>query len=162
ARLRRPATLAIAYAVGLGLTAYALVRYVQVTATMRVAIGKEATGPLAHLADNLPTCWAWLRHYWTSGLIALAVIAVAHAVWQRSRPALFMVVFIAVPILALAAVADIWFPRYLVFLTGPFVALAAWGAHGLWGALRGRLSPAVARAAAAARLTLALLPAARP
>ncbi|HEY3121948.1 MAG TPA: glycosyltransferase family 39 protein [Vicinamibacteria bacterium] len=161
ARLRRPGTLATAYAVGLALTAYALLRYVEVTATMRVAIGKEATGPLAHLADNLPTCWAWLRHYWTSGLIALGVIAVGRAVWQRSRPALFLAVFIAVPILALAAVADIWFPRYLVFLTGPFVALAAWGAHGLWTALRIRSSPAVARAAAAVGLALALLPAAR-
>jgi hypothetical protein len=156
-RLRRPGTLATAYAVVIALTAYALLRYFQVTATFRVAVGKEAGGPLAHLKDNLPMCTAWLRNYWTNGLIALGLIAVARATFQRSRPALFLTVFLAVPVLALAAMADIWFPRYLVFLNGPFAALAAWGAHGFWTALR----PGLGRVVGSAVLLLAVLPAAR-
>jgi hypothetical protein len=67
---------------------------------------------------------------------------------------------IAVPIFAFAGVGDIWFPRYLVFLTAPFVALAAWGGDQLATTLEQR-SPDRARAMTAAGLVIALLPAAR-
>jgi hypothetical protein len=160
-RLRRPGPLVAAYLVGGALTAYPLLRYFQVTATVRVAVSKSDAGLLDRLAANVPLCASWLFRYWTVGLIALALFALAHAVARRSRPGAFVAVLILVPMLALAAVGDIWFPRYLVFLTGPFVALAAWGADTMRTALARRWPGPRARTAALAGLAVTLLPAAR-
>jgi hypothetical protein len=158
-RLRRPGPLLVAYAIAAGLTAYPLLRYVQVTATLRVAVEKSDAPLLARLAGNLPLCASWLWGYWTVGLLALAVWAVARAALVRAGPVLFVALFIVMPLLALAAVGDIWFPRYLVFLNGPFAALAAWGAHEAAAAILARWPPALARPVVAAGLALALLPA---
>jgi hypothetical protein len=160
-RLRRPGPLVIAYLIGGALVAHPLLRYFQVTATVRVAVSKSDAGLWERLAANLPLAASWLWRYWTMGLIALALIALAHAVRHRSRPVGFVVVFLALPVLGFAAVGDIWFPRYLVFLTGPFVALAAVGADALAAALARRWPGGAGRAGAVAGLVLALLPSAR-
>jgi len=142
------------------LTAYPLLRYFQVTATVRVAVSKSNASLLERLAENLPLCASWLWGYWTPVLIALALFALARAALLRWRATWFVAVSIVVPILAFAGVGDIWFPRYLVFLTAPFVALAAWGADQL-ATLVQRRSPDRARAMTTAGLVVALLPAAR-
>lgn len=159
ARLRRPLPLIVAYAVAGGLTAYPLLRYFQVTATVRVAVSKSDASLLARLAQNLPLCASWLWTYWTPVFIALALFAIVRSAFLRARAVAFLTVLIAVPIAAFAGVGDIWFPRYLVFLTAPFAALAAWGADGLASAIE-RRSPGPRRLMAAA-LVLALGPAAR-
>src|SRR5262249_27591935 len=117
-RLRRPAPLLLAYAVAAGLTAYPLLRYVQVTATLRAAVAKPDAPLLARLAATVPLCASWLWTYWTPGLLALALCGLVAMVAVRSRPVLFVAVLMVVPLLALSAVGDIWFPRYLVFLNG--------------------------------------------
>jgi hypothetical protein len=157
-RLRRPWPLLAAYAVAGALTAYPLMRYFQVTATVRVAVSKSDEGLLQRLAGNVPLAASWLWDYWTPGLIALAAASVIRAVMGRDGRALFVAVFLVVPLLAFASVGDIWFPRYLVFLTGPFLALAAGGAVGLAYALVRRWPRA--RAAGWAGLVVALTPAA--
>jgi hypothetical protein len=160
-RLRRPGPLIVTYALTAALTAYAVLRYFQVTATVRVAVSKSDAGILDRLAANLPLGASWLWGYWTSGLIALAVFAVVRAAVVRSRPVAFVALLIVIPIFAFAGVGDIWFPRYLVFLTAPLVALAAWGADALFAALA-RLKPGPgSRVAALAGLFAMLLPAAR-
>lgn len=160
-RLRRPGPLILTYAVTAALTAYAVLRYFQVTATVRVAVAKSDAGILERLAANLPLCASWLWGYWTPGLIALAAFALVRAVVVRSRAVAFVALLILVPLLAFGGASDIWFPRYLVFLTAPFVALAAWGADALASALERRWTGAGARLAALAGLVLVLLPAAR-
>ena len=159
-RLRRPLPLIVAYGVAGALTAYPLLRYFQVTATVRVAVSKSDASLLQRLAENLPLCATWLWTYWTPVLLALALFALVRAALVRSRAVAFVGLLIAVPILAFAGVGDIWFPRYLVFLTGPFVALAAWGADGVAAAIEAR-APRRARLISAAALALSLLPAAR-
>jgi hypothetical protein len=159
-RLRRPWPLLLTYAITTVLTGYAVLRYFQVTATVRVAVAKSDATVLERLATNVPRCAAWLWGYWTPGLIALALVALARAVALRSRPVAFVFLLLVLPILAFAGVGDIWFPRYLVFLTAPFVALAAWGADGLASFLERRALGAVPGAAAAAILAAALFPAA--
>ena len=159
-RLRRPLPLIAAYAVAGGLTAYPLLRYFQVTATVRVAVAKSDASLPVRLAQNLPLCASWLWTYWTPLFIALALFAIARAAVLRARPIVFVALFIVLPVLAFAGVGDIWFPRYLVFLTAPFAALAAWGADGLAAAIE-RRRPGQARLMTAAGLVLALLPAAR-
>jgi hypothetical protein len=62
--------------------------------------------------------------------------------------------------LAFAGVGDIWFPRYLVFLTAPFAALAAWGADSL-ARFAERRVPRSAAAITGAGLALVLWPALR-
>jgi hypothetical protein len=159
-RLRRPLPLIAAYAVAGGLTAYPLLRYFQVTATVRVAVAKSDASLLVRLAQNLPLCASWLWTYWTPLFIALALFAIVRSAVLRARPIAFVALFIVLPVFAFAGVGDIWFPRYLVFLTGPFAALAAWGADGLATAIE-RSRPGPARVMTAAGLVLALLPAAR-
>jgi Dolichyl-phosphate-mannose-protein mannosyltransferase len=160
ARLRRPLPLIAAYAVGCGLTAYPLLRYFQVTATVRVAVSKSDASLLVRLAQNLPLCASWLWTYWTPVFIALALLAIVRSAFLRARKVAFVALFILLPVIAFAGVGDIWFPRYLVFLTAPFAALAAWGADGLAAAIE-RRRPEQARMLTAAGLVLALLPAAR-
>jgi dolichyl-phosphate-mannose-protein mannosyltransferase len=159
--LRRPWPLLATYGVTAALTAYPVLRYFQVTATVRVAVSKSDAGILDRLAANLPLCASWLSGYWTPGLIALAAFALVRASVVRARPVAFVALLILVPLLAFAGASDIWFPRYLVFLAAPFVALAAWGADALASALEARMTRARARLATAAGLVLALLPAAR-
>jgi hypothetical protein len=159
-RLRRPLPLIVSYGVAAALTAYPLLRYFQVTVTIRVAVSKSDASLRQRLAENLPLCASWLWAYWTPVLIALAVYALVRAGRLRARKVAFAALFILVPILAFAGVGDIWFPRYLVFLTAPFVALAAWGADGLATVLAQRW-PERARLLTAAVLVLALVPAAR-
>jgi hypothetical protein len=160
ARLRRPLPLIVAYAVAGGLTAYPLLRYFQVTATVRVAVSKSDASLLVRLAQNLPLCASWLWTYWTPVFIALALFAIVRSAFLRERKVAFLTLLIGLPMCAFAGVGDIWFPRYLVFLTAPFAALAAWGADGLASAI-GRRSPGQARRLMAAGLMLALGPAAR-
>ncbi len=157
-RLRRPWPLLLAYAAAAAITGYPLVRYFEVTATVRVAVAKSDLGLLDRFAANLPVGASWLLTYWTPALVALGVAAVGLAIVTRARAPLFVAVFMALPFLALVAVGDIWFPRYLVFLTGPFVALAAWGAGALAAALARRW-PAGARPVAVAGLAVVLMPA---
>ena len=159
-RLRRPLPLIVAYAVAGGLTAYPLLRYFQVTATVRVAVSKSDASLLVRLAQNLPLCASWLWTYWTPVLIALALFAIVRSAFLRARKVAFVTLLIVLPIFAFAGVGDIWFPRYLVFLTAPFAALAAWGADGLATVIE-RRSPGQARGLMAAGLVLALWPAAR-
>jgi hypothetical protein len=159
-RLRQPLPLVLAYGVAGALTAYPLLRYFQVTATVRVAVSKSDASLLQRLGENLPLCASWLWTYWTPVLIALAVFALLRAAFLRARPIAFVALLIAVPVFAFAGVGDIWFPRYLVFLTAPFVALAAWGGDQFAIAVE-RRSPDRARAMMAAGLVALLLPAAR-
>ena len=159
-RIRRPLPLVAAYAVAVGLTAYPLLRYFEVTATVRVAVSKSDASLGQRLAENLPLCGSWLWTYWTPPLIALAVYALVRAGRLGARKVAFVALLIVVPVLAFAGVGDIWFPRYLVFLTAPFAALAAWGADGLASALAQRW-PDRARVVSAAFLALVLVPAAR-
>jgi hypothetical protein len=121
-----------------GLTAYPLLRYFQVTATVRVAVSKSDASLLVRLAQNLPLCASWLWTYFTPVFIALALFAIVRSAFLRARAVAFLTFLIAVPIVAFAGVGDIWFPRYLVFLTAPFAALAAWGADGLATAIERR------------------------
>ncbi len=158
-RLRRPWPLAAAYAVAGALTAIPLLRYFEVTATVRVAVSKSDASLLERLAANLPLCASWLWTYWTPGLIALALLALVRGAGLRSRPLAFLALFLALPVVAFAAVGDIWFPRYLVFLTAPFAALAAWGTVEAWTWAEVRASSRWARPAAAGVLILCLLPA---
>jgi hypothetical protein len=158
-RLLRPLPLVAAYVATAALIAYPLMRYLQVTATVRVAVAKSDAGLWERLASNLPLAATWLRGYWTDGLIALALAALVHALVTRGRAALFVALLVAVPIVALAAVGDIWFPRYLVFLAAPFVALAARGAEALLSTIERRGTGA--RASALAGLVLLLFPALR-
>jgi hypothetical protein len=159
-RLRRPLPLIVAYAVAGGLTAYPLWRYFAVTATVRVAVSKSDAGLRQRLAENLPLCASWLWTYWTPLFIGLALFGIAWALGRRARGVVFLALFIVTPIVAFAGVGDIWFPRYLVFLTGPFVALAAWGADRL-ATIVERHGPRWATVITSCALALALLPAVR-
>jgi len=159
ARLRRPWPLLTAYAIAGAVTAIPLLRYFEVTATVRVAVSKSDASLWQRLAGNLPLAASWLRGYWTAPLIALALLAIALAVARRSRPIAFVVLFLVLPVVAFAAVGDIWFPRYLVFLTAPFTALAAWGADQAWSWLERRLPPPRPALAATTALVVILIPA---
>jgi hypothetical protein len=160
-RLRRPWPLLACYALATACTALPLLRYFEVTATVRVAVSKSDASVAERLTANLPLALSWLWTYWTPGLLACALLALAIAVAVRSRPVAFVALFIAVPLVAFAAVGDIWFPRYLVFLTAPFVALAAWGTDRAWAWMAARRPPATAHAVAGVLLLAGLAGAAR-
>src|SRR5207244_9643116 len=104
-RLRHPRPLIVTYGVAGALTAYPLVRYFQVTATVRVAVSKSDATLLQRLAENLPLCASWLWTYWTPVLIALAVFALLRAAFLRARKVAFAALLIAVPIFAFAGVS---------------------------------------------------------
>jgi hypothetical protein len=157
-RLRRPWALLVAYAIALGVTTYPLLRFFQVTSTVRVAVA-GSVGYVDRLLANVPEGSSWLWTYWTPPVVALAAAGLGFAVARRARAVLFVAAMVVLPFLAFAVVSELWFPRYLVFLNGPLLAVAAFGVDALARALEPRLTPRVP--AAAVLTAAALVPALR-
>jgi hypothetical protein len=150
--LRRPWALLAAYAIALAVTVYPLLRFFQVTSTVRVAVA-GSVGYAERFLANVPEGSSWLWTYWTPPVVALAASGLAVAVARRSTPVLFAGAMVVLPFCAFAVVSELWFPRYLVFLNGPFLAVAAFGVNAIADAVRAR----VPRVPAAVVLTAAAL-----
>src|SRR5581483_11663346 len=74
---------------------------------------------------------------------------------RARRPGLLFAFFTLGPLVAFCAVCRLWFPRYLVFITVPFLVLAGYGLVGFVERVRGRFGVATS----AALLCLACVPA---
>jgi hypothetical protein len=158
AKLRRPWALLAAYAIGIGVTLYPVLRFFQVTSTVRVAVAGSA-GYADRFLANVPEGSSWLWTYWTPPVVALAIVGLAVAVARRARPVLFAGAMVVLPFAAFAVVSELWFPRYLVFLNGPLLAVAAFGVDAIARALLARVPPRVP--VAAVLTAAALVPALR-
>ena len=164
---RARAPLACAYTLAAALVAYPLWLFFRKTDELAGAIGlREGEASLVGNAGvNLGLAASWLWAYWTPPLILLALAGLAAAVVQRThaRGALLLALCAAGPAVALVAVSEIWYPRYLLFTTVALLPLSAWGFVALADRL-GRHVPAsrpVRGALVAAGLVLVLLPALR-
>lgn len=155
--------LAAAYAVAAAFTAWPLWRFFATTSTVRAAVARSDAGPLERLAENLPLAAAWIVGWWSWPLALLVAAGGLCALVTRSRAALLAALAALVPVLALAAVSQLWFSRYLAPVTAPSLVLAAWALVGGARWLGARLgAPAGARlpgALVASLAVLALLPA---
>lgn len=115
---------AVAYAIGVAIVAYPLLRFFMTTSTVRAAIDKSAEGPLGRVLENAPLAFEWVSKYWTLPVLVLAAAGLGAATFRRSRPGLFLGGVVLLPLLAFLAISTLWFPRYLVFLTPPVAILA--------------------------------------
>lgn len=110
---------------------------------------------LALVARNAALAAEWLWAYWTPGLVVVGLLATALALFRRRRLELLLVFAWIFPLAVFVLGAGIWYPRYVVFITVPFLSLAA----GLLAEIHARARRRGARAAALALATMVLVPA---
>jgi 4-amino-4-deoxy-L-arabinose transferase-like glycosyltransferase len=147
--------LVAAYACATALVAFPLWAFFTKTSTVKVAIAGQA--PVAtRLVENSQAAAHWLSTYWTLPVLLLGLTGVALAAVHRSRPALLLAAVVGLPLAALMAISTLWFPRYLVFLTPPFMILAAWALDELLSGIQ-RLSTRLAVPAPTVRLLFAAI-----
>jgi 4-amino-4-deoxy-L-arabinose transferase-like glycosyltransferase len=153
-RLRRNARpLAAAYGLATAAVAYPLWAFTTTTSTVKVAVAGRAS-VVERLVENSQAGAHWLWSYWTAPVVILGLAAIALAVVRRSRAALLLAAVVGLPLVAFAAVSTLWFPRYIVFLTPPFLVLAAWSLESSLAGV-GRLAAKLALPAATGRLLTA-------
>ncbi|MCU0241830.1 MAG: glycosyltransferase family 39 protein, partial [Vicinamibacteria bacterium] len=120
------AALVRAYAVGLALVVYPLWRFWDRSPLFGQSLlnttGAEVT---RSVGENLALAAIWLWTYWTWPLLLLGVAGLAWGILTRSRSALLLGLNAALPVGVFVVVSDLWFPRYLLFATIPFLLLAA-------------------------------------
>jgi hypothetical protein len=114
----------------------------------------EGSG-LSLLGRNAGLAAGWLWAYWTPGLAVAGLVASALALLRRRPLELLLVFAWTFPLAAFVLGAAVWYPRYVVFVTTPFVCLAA----GLLAELHARARAPAARAAALVVAAAVLVPA---
>jgi len=92
---------------------------------------------------NLGQLAEWLWVYWTPTVIVIGLVMAGLALIRWRRVELLLLVSWALPLAVLVFVAGVWYPRYVLFTTGPFLALAGGGLGELWRRARGRGARAV-------------------
>lgn len=101
------------------------------------------------VAENAATAARWLWTWWTPPLALLGLAGTAVAVARRRGPELLLAFAWLLPVAALVPLARIWYPRYLLPATVPFVVLAATAVVSLAGCGRaGRIGALLAGALA--------------
>ena len=89
----------------------------------KAALAEE--GRLALVARNASLAAEWLWAYWTPGLVIAGLLATALALFRRRRLELLLVFAWTFPLAVFIIGAAVWYPRYVVFITVPFLSLAA-------------------------------------
>jgi hypothetical protein len=151
--------LALAYAVGLGLSAYPVWRFFSRPSgelSKLAGSGGDDSPVAATVSANLGLALSWLWSYWTMGLVVLAALGVVLALRTSAlrRGGVLLILVALGPVALFASVSRVWFPRYVLFSTVPLVILAALGFRALLDAID-RKSP-VSRVTGALRAALLL------
>lgn len=102
----------------------------------KAALATESRQAL--VARNLGELAEWLWIYWTPIVVVIGLTATVYAVGRRRRAGLFLVVAWALPLAVFVLLAGVWYPRYVLFTTGPFLALAGGSLGEAWAHARGR------------------------
>ena len=151
--------LALAYVVAIGLIAFPVWRFFSRPSgelSKLAAMGGDDSPLVAAVSANLGLAASWLWTYWTPGLVLLAGVGLVAGVRTTAlrRSALLLVLMAVGPVAVFATVSRVWFPRYVLFTTVPFLILAALGFRAVMDAA-GRLHP-VAPSVGAMRTALFL------
>jgi 4-amino-4-deoxy-L-arabinose transferase-like glycosyltransferase len=92
----------------------------------------------ALVVHNLGQLAEWLWVYWTPTVILIGLVATGLALIRRRRVELLLLIAWAFPLAVLVFLAGVWYPRYVLFTAGPFLALAGAGLGELWVRARSR------------------------
>lgn len=83
------------------------------------------THPFTFAVGNLRGMFDWLMTYMTKPLFAAALLSVV-PLFHRIREKLILIVYWAVPFVALALFGRVLYPRFILFMTIPLYVLAAY------------------------------------
>ena len=108
----------------------------------------------ALVRENLVRLAEWLWIYWTPTILALGLLATALALARRRRVEILLVFAWSFPLITFVFGARVWYPRYILLTTVPFLALVGGGLAEVWLRARG----GVGRALAVLLFTGTLLP----
>lgn len=160
--------LALAYVVAIGLIAYPVWRFFSRPSgelSKLAGTGGDDSPLAAAVSANVGLAASWLWRYWTPGLVLLAAagLVVALRASALRRSAVLLVLVVVGPVALFAGVSRVWFPRYVLFTTVPFVILAAMGFRALLDAVNQRspFSPSAGAVRTTLLLALFLAPALR-
>ncbi len=83
---------------------------------------------LQNFSSNFKMASEWLWAYWTPTVMILGMIGFIMALVKKQREAILLLILVLFPIVVLGGISRIWFPRYILFVTVPFLILASWSA----------------------------------
>lgn len=127
---RRPGifrALALAYGVAALLVFFPVAYFFQNSAQVmeQAAVGEEGELLGAVVGANLSTVAGWMWVYWTPGVSAVGLVALAAGIAYREKAAVLLGACALIPIVAFALLSRSWFPRYVFLSTIPLLVLVA-------------------------------------
>jgi len=119
--------LAGAYSIALGIAAVPLYIFFQETTQIseKSLITDAPFEFLRLLVSNAEMAREWLWIYWTPTLLVLGVSGLLIGIVRKKRCNILLAILAFLPILVLGVVSRMWFPRYFLFTTIPFLVLAS-------------------------------------
>jgi 4-amino-4-deoxy-L-arabinose transferase-like glycosyltransferase len=81
---------------------------------------------LQNFSSNVKMASEWLWAYWTPTVMILGMIGFIMALVKKQREAILLSILVLFPIVAIAGISRVLFPRYILFVTVPFLILTSW------------------------------------
>jgi hypothetical protein len=126
-----------AYATALLFLLYPLVLFSRTAMLSEVVSEAGGAGFVGDVLLNVRLVSEYLGYYWTPPLVALGIVGIVLAFWKGSREGLLLSLLAVLPLAAVVLCLRVWFPRYILWATVPFLLLASrsftWGIERLKG-----------------------------
>jgi hypothetical protein len=81
---------------------------------------------LKNFYHNVKLAFEWVSVYWTQPVMILGIIGFIMALIKKQHETILLTTLVLFPIILLAGIARVWFPRYILFSTIPFLILVSW------------------------------------
>jgi hypothetical protein len=94
--------------------------------TLITILASSSTNLLSNLSHNVKMAFEWVSVYWTQPIMILGMIGFIMALIRKQHESILLASLVLLPIILLAGIARIWFPRYILFSTVPFLILVSW------------------------------------
>jgi hypothetical protein len=127
-----------AFGVALLVLAYPLLVFAR-TDMLKIVVGQaKEQGFFEDALGNALLASRFLSYYWGGGLVLLAIVGLPFAL--RERIGRLLAALTLFPLAVVVLVLRVWYARYILWVTIPFLLLASLGAERLWRrGLAGRL-----------------------
>lgn len=84
-----------------------------------------AKQPFPNFWGNLRGLWGWFTSYMTYPFVFLILISLVIGLWKKEKEKLLILFWFIIPFLALASFGKVIYPRFILFMSIPLLALAA-------------------------------------
>ena len=89
-------------------------------------LSDHSVNVLRNVYQNIGMTAEWLTSYWTPPVTILGIIGLVMGFVKRQSKSILLATLVVLPIILLAGIARIWFPRYILFASVPLLILVSW------------------------------------